>query len=142
MKVQVMTDSVKYYRGNERQVKEDFQRIVEDFKKRKQKPQLILVVLPFKGGKVYNTIKKLGDLEHRIPTQCCVKKNIFRNGSVNGQVRSEPEDNPTLFIYSHFSPGLIKSLHENQLKTARNEPQAVHQHEAQNPEQTCDDSWC
>ena len=90
MKVHSMADkNMKYYRGSDRQIKEIFQRIVEDFKKTKQKPQLILVVLPFKGGKVYNTIKKLGDLEYRIPTQCCVKKNIFRNGSVNGQVREE-----------------------------------------------------
>ena len=86
MKIQAIAGkNVFYYKGKEN-VRQDFQSIVEDFKRKKLTLQLILVVLPFKGGKAYNIIKKLGDLEHRIPTQCCVKKNLFKNGGVNGQV--------------------------------------------------------
>ena len=92
MKVQnTLNKNVMYYQGKDYEVKKDFLRILDDFKRRginPPRPQLILVVLPFKGGRAYNSIKKLGDLEHKIPTQCCVKKNIFRNGAVNGQVLS------------------------------------------------------
>ena len=114
MKIQsVAGRNVIYQRGRDNYVRQDFQGILDSFKQKKIKPQLILVVLPFKGGKNYNTIKRLGDLEHNIPTQCCVKKNLFKNGTVNGQVRIGN------FLKGNFvetfSAGFIKFVHEDKL---------------------------
>ena len=76
----------KYICDNDRHVGKDFRKIIEDFKKFKTKLDLVLVVLPFKGGGAYNEIKRLGDIEFRVPTQCVVKQVLFRQGRVNYQV--------------------------------------------------------
>ena len=52
------------------------------------KLELVIVVLPFvKRGKVYNSVKKLGDLKLRVSTQCYIMGNRFRSvGQVNMQI--------------------------------------------------------
>ena len=37
---------------------------------------------------MFMTVKKLGDLKFRVPTQCCIKRNLFKlDGQVNMQVK-------------------------------------------------------
>ena len=62
-----------------------FETLVADSKKFKMSVDIVLVILPFKGGDVYNTIKQLGDIEYKIPTQCCVKNNLFRRDFKTGK---------------------------------------------------------
>ena len=76
------------YTSREEQAGKMFGQILEDFKKHKTKLDLILVIFDFKGGKVYNEIKQLGDIQHKVPTQCCLKRVLFRNKQPNGQVIS------------------------------------------------------
>ena len=86
LKIQCQEKSVITYGCGEDYAGRKFDEIVRDFKKHNTKLDLVLVILPFKGGKVYNEIKNLGDLTHKIPTQCCVKKVLFKDGGPNGQV--------------------------------------------------------
>ena len=79
--------SVFSYNCRENQAGMTFENIVQEFKKLGTKLDLVLVILPFKGSKVYNEIKNLGDLKYKIPTQCCLKKVLFgKDGRPNGQV--------------------------------------------------------
>ena len=82
--------NVFYYQSREDQAGKMFSQILQDFQKFKTKLDLILVIFAFKGGKVYNEIKQLGDIQHKVPTQCCVKKVLFdpRNNQPKGQVIS------------------------------------------------------
>jgi hypothetical protein len=32
---------------------------------------------------VYDKIKYLGDIKHKIPTQCCIEPKLFKQGKVN-----------------------------------------------------------
>ena len=73
----------KVKQSTEQRVLKDFQSIFEEMKRG---PQIILVVLPFKGGRVYDQIKRMGDLQMKIPTQCCVKRNLFKDGRTNTTV--------------------------------------------------------
>ena len=50
--------------------------------------ELILIVLPFKAGFLYDKIKRVGDLELHLVTQCCLSSNLFRKGEINRQVIS------------------------------------------------------
>ena len=50
--------------------------------------ELILIVLPFKVGFLYDKIKRVGDIELQLVTQCCLSTNLFRNGDINRQVIS------------------------------------------------------
>ena len=67
MKVQnILNKNVMYYQGKDYEVKKDFLRILDDFKRRginPPRPQLILVVLPFKG----TTVAKLWTLIQNLP---------------------------------------------------------------------------
>ena len=79
--------SVFTYNCNEREAGRKFADIVKEFKNSSTKLDLVLVILPFKGGKVYNEIKNLGDLHYKIPTQCCLKRVLFgKDGRPSGQV--------------------------------------------------------
>ena len=42
------------------------------------RPQLILIMKPNADQESYFAIKKLGDTELGIPTQCCIEKHIFK----------------------------------------------------------------
>ena len=44
------------------------------------------MILKFKGGKVYNEIKQLGDIKYKVPTQCVVQNTLFRKDFKTGQV--------------------------------------------------------
>jgi len=59
-----------------------FQNIVDDIKAKGKQLQLVLVVLPSKGGHVYDKVKHLGDVKHKVPTQCVIKKNLFKAGGL------------------------------------------------------------
>ena len=50
--------------------------------------ELVLIVLPFKASFLYDKIKRLGDIELNLVTQCCLKTNLFRKGEINKQVIS------------------------------------------------------
>ena len=64
-----------------------FHNVVEAYKKDKIPLQLVLVILPFKGGHIYDKVKHLGDVFHKVPTQCVIRKNFFKpGGAVNFQV--------------------------------------------------------
>jgi len=81
--------SVFSYNCREHEAGGTFENIVQEFKKHGTKLDLVLVILPFKGSKVYNEIKNLGDLKYKIPTQCCLKKVLFgKDGKPSGQVIS------------------------------------------------------
>ena len=89
MKIQCQDgQNVFYYKSQEEQAGKMFVQILQEFQKFKTKLDLILVIFAFKGGRVYNEIKQLGDIQHKVPTQCCVKKVLFRNHQPNGQVIS------------------------------------------------------
>ena len=38
------------------------------------------------AGKLYDTIKYLGDIKHEIPTQCVLERVLFKKGDINIQV--------------------------------------------------------
>ena len=79
--------SVFSYNCRDFEAGQKFKSIVEEFKKHGSKLDLVLVILPFKGSKVYNEIKSLGDITYKIPTQCCLKKVLFgKDGRPSGQV--------------------------------------------------------
>ena len=59
-----------------------FHNIVDDIKAKGKQLQLVLVVLPSKGGHVYDKVKHLGDVKHKVPTQCVIKKNLFKAGGL------------------------------------------------------------
>ena len=45
-----------------------------------------MTVNPFFQGRVlYDSLKRMGDLEHKVPTQCVLQKTLYRNG-INKQV--------------------------------------------------------
>ena len=50
--------------------------------------ELLLIVLPFKAGILYDRIKHLGDMKLNMTTQCCLRDVLFRQGKVNFQVVS------------------------------------------------------
>ena len=76
-----------YKDSSEQQVEEDFADLVKEFKQAGTMLEMVIVILPFKGSRVYEVIKKIGDLKHKVPTQCCLKRNLFRpSGQVNMQV--------------------------------------------------------
>ena len=75
-----------YWQSNEQEVERIFEEIVKEFHMAETKLDMVIVILPFKG-QVYDTVKKLGDLKFKVPTQCCLKRNIFKPGGlVNFQV--------------------------------------------------------
>ena len=74
------------YQSSEFDAGKAFVKIVNDFEEYKTDIDLILIVLPMKGGKVYNEIKNLGDIEYQVPTQCVVRKTLFKGPGPNLQV--------------------------------------------------------
>jgi len=69
-----------------RKVEENFKTIVDAYKKDNIQLDLILVVFEFKNGPTYDSVKRLGDIECKVPTQCVLRKTLFRDGQVNRQV--------------------------------------------------------
>ena len=62
-----------YKQSNEHRLEKDFSELVNEFGMAATKLEMVIVVLPFKGGHVYDIVKKLGDLKYKIHTQCCIK---------------------------------------------------------------------
>ena len=62
-----------YKQSNEHRLERDFSELVKEFEMAATKLEMVIVVLPFKGGHVYDIVKKLGDLKYKIHTQCCIK---------------------------------------------------------------------
>ena len=98
--------------SNEMKAADDFLKILGEHEKSGKKLQMILVLLPFKGGNVYDTIKHLGDIKHKVTTQCCVKSTMFkgREMELNLQVYkrfslfSKSQFKNTCFYPFRFSP--------------------------------------
>jgi len=86
-KIKSGADNMMYMQSHEQRVERDFAKLIEEFEIAKTKLEMVIIVLPFKGGHVYDTVKKLGDLKFKVPTQCCIKRNLFKpDGQVNMQV--------------------------------------------------------
>eukprot|EP00088_Acartia_fossae_P049385 TRINITY_DN5436_c0_g1_i1.p1 TRINITY_DN5436_c0_g1~~TRINITY_DN5436_c0_g1_i1.p1 ORF type:complete len:857 (-),score=211.64 TRINITY_DN5436_c0_g1_i1:190-2724(-) len=51
----------------------------------REKPDIIMIILPNKDGQLYDHIKFLGDNKHFVATQCVQQRTLFRNGAVNAQ---------------------------------------------------------
>ena len=73
--------------SSEQKLERDFSDLVKEFEQAQTRLEMVIVVLPFKGSPVYDEVKKIGDLKHKVPTQCCLKRNLFKpGGQVNKQV--------------------------------------------------------
>jgi len=80
-------DNLLYKHTREEKLVETFDSLVLEFKKSRTRLEMVIVVLPYKGSRAYDIVKSLGDLKYRIPTQCCIKRNLFKpGGQVNKQV--------------------------------------------------------
>ena len=78
-----------YWQSSEQRLEREFEKLVSEYKMAGTELEMVVVILPFKGGQVYDAVKKLGDLKYKVPTQCCLKRNIFKpGGEVNHQVLS------------------------------------------------------
>ena len=103
IQIQIENENVFYYQCNEFKAGQEFARIIQDFKEYNTKLDMIMVVLSMKGSKVYNEIKQLGDIHHRVPTQCVVKKTLFKQNretrafEPNGQVNTIEKNNHSFF---------------------------------------------
>ena len=72
-------------KGNMREAEESifyledkFKRIVEHFKGKQKKVDLVLIAFPFKAGFLYGKIKQLCDMKFGLVTQCFLKDNVFK----------------------------------------------------------------
>jgi len=66
---------------------EDFLvRIRHNFESSGLRLDCVLIVFAFKAGGLYDKIKHLGDMKLGITTQCCLRNNLFKGGSLNKQV--------------------------------------------------------
>jgi len=82
-------NNLMYKDSSEQKVEKDFSDLVKEFNQAGTMLEMVIVILPFKGSRVYDVIKKIGDLKHKVPTQCCLKRNLFKpGGQVNWQVLS------------------------------------------------------
>ena len=76
--------------SSEQKLEKDFSDLVKDFTPPGQagtRLEMVIVILPFKGSPAYDVVKKIGDLKYKVPTQCCLKRNLFKpGGQVNMQV--------------------------------------------------------
>jgi len=81
-------DNLWHQRSNEGSMEGDFENVVHEYKSAGLKLELIMVIFPVKGGFQYDRIKHLGDIVHKIPTQCVLKNTLFKQGQVNRQVVS------------------------------------------------------
>ena len=117
IQIQIENENVFYYQCNEFKAGQEFARIIQDFKEYNTKLDMIMVVLSMKGSKVYNEIKQLGDIHHRVPTQCVVKKTLFKQNretrafEPNGQVNTTLKNNSYLNVI--FFLGNCKYLSED-----------------------------
>ena len=57
-----------YKPSNDHRVERDFSELAREFEMAETKLEMVIVVLPFKGGHVYDIVNKLWDLEYKIPT--------------------------------------------------------------------------
>jgi len=62
-----------WFPTNEREFVAHFEKIVQQ-----KQPQMIMILLPFKTGNLYDKIKQLGDIEHKVPTQCVKFETLFK----------------------------------------------------------------
>merc|ERR1719474_1011244 len=66
---------------------EDFLvRIRHNFESSGLRLDCVLIVFAFKAGGLYDKIKHHGDMKLGITTQCCLRSNLFKGGSLNKQV--------------------------------------------------------
>ena len=56
-----------YMQSQVQRVERDFTKLIEECEIAKTKLEMVIVVLPFKGGHVYDTVKTMGDLKFRSP---------------------------------------------------------------------------
>merc|ERR1712240_345493 len=67
-------------------IEDSLVRIRHSFESNGKTLDLVLIVFSFKAGGLYDKIKHLGDMKLGITTQCCLKNNLFKGGSLNKQV--------------------------------------------------------
>ena len=86
MKIESSADSLLYKQSSEQMLERDFADLVID--EARTRVEMVIVIMQFKGSRAYDVVKHLGDIKYKIPTQCCIKRNIFKpGGQVNKQVR-------------------------------------------------------
>eukprot|EP00092_Neocalanus_flemingeri_P034497 GFUD01037510.1.p1 GENE.GFUD01037510.1~~GFUD01037510.1.p1 ORF type:complete len:930 (+),score=334.94 GFUD01037510.1:83-2872(+) len=89
LKISSGSDNLMRWESSEQSLERDFEKLVVEFKMAETELEMVMIVMPFKAGQVYDMVKKLGDLKFKIPTQCCLKRNIFKpGGEINLQVLS------------------------------------------------------
>ena len=62
-----------YMQSQVQRVERDFAKLIEEFEIAKTKLEMVIVVLPFKGGHVYDTVKTMGDLKFRSPPSAALR---------------------------------------------------------------------
>jgi len=88
LKITTDENNMWHQRSREDTFQADFEHIVEEYKNANLNLQMIMVILPFKGGIFYDSIKNLGDIKHKIPTQCVLQRTLYKQGQLNMQVIS------------------------------------------------------
>jgi len=84
----IKRENMWHQRSREDTVENDFEAIVNEYKKINAKLDLIMIIFPAKGGPIYDKVKLLGDIRFKIPTQCVLKRTLFKAGRINYQVVS------------------------------------------------------
>jgi len=88
-KIESSDDSLLYKQSSEQMLEKDFADLVTRFDKARTRLEMVIVIMQFKGSPAYDVVKHLGDIKYKIPTQCCIKRNVFKpGGQVNKQVLS------------------------------------------------------
>merc|ERR1719318_607135 len=83
LKIKSSDDNLMYKPSSEQMLEKDFADLVAEFDQARTRLEMVIVVMQFKGSRAYDVVKHLGDIKYKIPTQCCVKRNLFKPG---GQV--------------------------------------------------------
>ena len=53
-------------------------KVIEHFKAKNKKLELVVIAFPYKAGFVYGKIKQLCDMKYGLVTQCLIKDNVFK----------------------------------------------------------------
>ena len=67
-------------------IEDSLVRIAYNFQSVGKKLDFVLIIFPFKAGSLYDKIKHLGDMKLNITTQCCLRNNLYKGGSLSKQV--------------------------------------------------------
>lgn len=62
------------------------EKIKSRFEKSGKSLDLVIIVLPFKAGLMYDRIKHVAEMKLGITTQCCLKQSLYKKGELSAQV--------------------------------------------------------